>query len=130
MNDTLKIFIAAILFFIIDGSFLTLMRNHWATQIQAIQKSPMKTNIVSAILAYCVMIFAWVYFIYKPGKKYKIKLEENVLRAFLLGFSIYAVFDFTNFAILKNWTVTTALLDILWGSTLYALITFIVGKIN
>ena len=130
MNDTLKIIIAGLLFLVIDGGFITLMGGHWNKQIKLVQKSPLKTNIVSALLAYWVMIFAWVYFIYLPGKKYKIKLEENVIRAFLLGFSIYAVFDFTNYAILKDWSVTTALFDIIWGSLLYAVITFIIGKIN
>jgi uncharacterized membrane protein len=40
----------------------------------------------------------------------------------LFGFLMYAVYDCTNIAILSRWPLSVALVDILWGTTLCALV--------
>lgn len=41
----------------------------------------------------------------------------------LAGFILYGVYDFTNMSFLKDWTWTTTVIDILWG-------TFMVGAVS
>jgi len=56
--------------------------------------------------------------------------KKSILEAFLLGIIIYAVYETTTLAILKNWTYKTAIIDTIWGGTLFALTTFIVYAIK
>lgn len=41
----------------------------------------------------------------------------------LFGFTLYAVYDFTNLATLKHWPIALLCVDIAWGTTLGALTT-------
>ena len=58
----------------------------------------MVVDIYAALACYLVMTFGFYYFIVKDNK--------SVLDAAILGFVIYAVFDLTNMAILKQWDLT------------------------
>ena len=59
-----------------------------------------------------------------------IKPKEKVSYAFILGFCIYGIFDYTNLAIFKNYKLKTALQDQIWGSILFTLVTIIVYLIQ
>jgi uncharacterized membrane protein len=53
-------------------------------------------------------------------------LEKNSLfyatyRSAILGGLVYAVYEFTNRAVLEGWSSSVILPDILWGATLFAL---------
>jgi len=52
----------------------------------------------------------------------------------ILGFSIYAVYDFTNLSLVKNWPLKMSLVDVAWGTflcaTVSALTTFTRGLIS
>jgi uncharacterized membrane protein len=45
----------------------------------------------------------------------------------LNGAAVYAVYDFTNLAILKDYKVQFAVMDTLWGGTLFALAHYILS---
>jgi hypothetical protein len=66
-------------------------------------------------------VFGLYYFIIKDGR--------SIYEAFLLGIIIYSVYDLTSLALLKNWSVTTAVIDTLWGGILFTLTTFAVYKL-
>lgn len=53
---------------------------------------------------------------------YLAKLPKTATEAFLLGASVYAVFDFTNYAIFKNYDLRIAIADTLWGGVLFTLV--------
>lgn len=44
-----------------------------------------------------------------------------------LGFVIYGIYDFTNLAIIKNYPLKFALVDITWGTFLYGTVSWFVG---
>lgn len=46
-------------------------------------------------------------------------LPETANDAFLLGASVYAVYDFTNYATLKDYDLRFAIADTLWGGVLF-----------
>ena len=124
-----QILFAALIMILLDGAFIYPMMNYWKNQIKLVQKTALKARIVPAIAAYLTMIFAWIYFIHIPHTKYKMTINESVVRAFALGFVIYAVFEFTNYALITNWKPLSVMFDTLWGATLYALVTLLTYKL-
>lgn len=111
--------ISAIVFLSLDSIYLTLMGNYFKKQIQSVQGSELKMNLLGAAICYVFLIFGINYFIIKPNK--------SVNDAFLLGIVIYGVYETTSYALLKNWSVLTVFLDTLWGGILFALTTYIVN---
>ena len=114
--------LSAIIFVSIDYIYLNLIKDYFARQVQAVQGSPLKLNYLGALLCYIFLIIGLNYFIIKP--------KRSVQDAFLLGLIIYAVFETTNLALFKNWSIFTVLIDSLWGGILFALTTYIVRFIR
>jgi len=48
------------------------------------------------------------------------------LDAFLLGLTIYAVYELTSMALLKKWSWLTVIMDTTWGGILFGLTTYLV----
>lgn len=85
-------------------------------QIQLVQGSPPKINYLGMAICYIFLIVGINYFIIKPRK--------SVYDAFLLGIVIYGVYETTNYALLKNWSILTVIIDTLWGGLLFAFTTY------
>lgn len=115
-----NILLSAITFVIIDAIYLNLIKDYFSHQIQIIQGSPIKMNVLATIICYIFLIFGINYFIIKPNK--------SILDAFLLGIVIYGVFETTNMALFAKWSWLTVFMDTLWGGILFALTTFIVRQ--
>ena len=49
---------------------------------------------------------------------YLLTVPKSAVEAFLLGSSVYAVYDFTNYATLKKYDIRFGVLDTLWGGVL------------
>lgn len=122
MNEYWGLVKALIVLSVSDALYLSTYGNNFVRMITKIQASQMKVRIIPAIIVYILIFGAWVYFIYNVRKRYTLK--ENVLRGFILGFTTYGIFDFTNLAIIKGWELRNAIVDTFWGGILYALITF------
>lgn len=114
--------LSAIIFVSIDSFYLGLMRGYFENQVNSVQGSPLKMNLLGAIICYIFLIVGLNYFIIKPNK--------SIQDAFLLGLVIYAVFETTNVTLFKNWSWLTVILDSLWGGILFALTTFLVSKLK
>jgi uncharacterized membrane protein len=115
-----KLLITAIVFVIIDGIFLTMMKPYFENQVKLVQGSALKINITAVILCYVFLIFGLYHFIIQPNK--------SVQDAFLFGIVIYAVYETTSRALLTKWKWTTVFIDTLWGGILFALTTWIMKK--
>ena len=81
-----------------------------------------KLDLTATVATYIFLSFALYYFI--------IKNKASVTDAFYLGLSIYAVYELTSKAILKNWSYTTVVIDSLWGGILFASATYITYMIT
>jgi len=110
--------LAAIIFVGIDSIYLNFMKGYFKAQVQKIQNSPIQINYSAALICYVFLITGIYYFIIKPNRS----LQD----AFLLGIVIYGVYETTNWALLKNWSLATVIMDTLWGGILFALTTWIV----
>ena len=114
--------ISAILFIFIDSVYLQLIRPYFEKQIQDVQGSAVKVNFLGVALCYIFLIIGINYFIIKPRK--------SVTDAFLLGIVIYGVYETTNYALFKKWSLLTVFMDTLWGGILFALTTYIVNMLR
>jgi uncharacterized membrane protein len=94
------------------------MKPYFQRQIQRIQGSSIEMNLVGALLCYTFLITGLYYFIIQPRK--------DVKEAFLLGIVIYGVYETTNYALFKKWSLLTVFIDTLWGGLLFAMTTYIV----
>jgi uncharacterized membrane protein len=114
--------ISAIVFVILDYLYLGLMKGYFEKQVQLVQGSPLKVNLLGAIICYIFLITGLNYFIIKPNR--------SVTDAFLFGLVIYGVYETTNVALFTKWSWLTVIMDSLWGGVLFALTTLIVSKIK
>jgi uncharacterized membrane protein len=116
-----KYLLTAIVFVVLDGIYLNLIKGYFNKQVKSIQGSPIQFNLIYVAITYVFLIFGINYFI--------IKKKRSVKEAALLGLTIYGVYEFTNISLFKNWSILTAIIDTVWGTTLFALTTAIVYAI-
>ena len=90
------------------------VKNLWEDNVRSVQKSDMQVNIKYALLSYIVIIIGVYLFVVKKTTNVK----EGMIYGFIYGFILYAVFDFTNLAIFKDFSLKTAVIDMLWGGFL------------
>ncbi len=114
--------ISAIVFISIDFIYLNVMKGYFNKQIQDIQGSKIELNLLGAALCYIFLIYGLNYFIIKPRK--------SVNEAFLLGIVIYGVYETTNYAMFKKWSIITVIMDTLWGGLLFASTTYIINLLR
>ena len=55
--------------------------------------------------------------------------QTSVTGAFLNGMAVYAVYDFTNLSLFKNYTLAFAVTDTLWGGVLFSIAYYILKQI-
>jgi uncharacterized membrane protein len=111
--------VSAVIFIILDFVYLNVIKGYFNNQIKSVQGTPIQINYLGAALCYILLIVCINYFIIKPRK--------SVSDAFLLGIIIYGVYETTNLALFKNWSILTVIIDTLWGGLLFASTTYIVN---
>jgi uncharacterized membrane protein len=118
------IFTYFIIIFVIDATVLTLLKNIWNEAIFKVQKEKAVFKGIYALMSYILMTFGVYYFVYRYINKSS-WVSDTLINGFLFGLVLYGVFDMTNLAIFKNYSLSTGLLDICWGSILMSISTFL-----
>jgi len=114
MNTATRLLMAAVILVAVDFLYLSFSSTFAKAMFERIQGSPMKLNYLAAAIVY----LALAYLLTRP-------YVDSAITAFGIGAATYAVYDFTNLATLKNYSVQFAIMDTLWGGTLFALAHFI-----
>lgn len=109
--------VLGIIILIIDSIYLHLFSGFFNKMVTDIQGSKIKLKYEGAILCYITMVLGLKYFI--------IDDKKSIKDAFLLGFLIYSVFEFTNYAILNEWHPKAVIIDSIWGGILFAITTYL-----
>lgn len=119
-----SLIIAFIYYLILDGTMIYLfMGNRFKSMIKKIQNGEeMKAKIIPAVLCFVVLAFGISYFIIDKVRDTHI-IEDSLKYGALFGFVIYAVYDLTNYATFNKYTLSTTIIDIIWGTTLAFLVT-------
>lgn len=104
-----------ILLVLFDIPWLMVSSPYVKDMIQRIQNSPLRFAYFPAIIVYLAMA-------------YLLLQTKTPLEAFYMGTATYAVYDFTNLATLKNYDISFALVDTLWGGVLFAIVRFVLNR--
>jgi uncharacterized membrane protein len=83
-------------------------------------------NLLYAALFYLVFVFGLMWYAVKPNLRTK-GVKPTFLAGATFGFFIYASYDLTNLALLKDWPLAMSMMDLTWG-TLLSGVTATVGK--
>jgi uncharacterized membrane protein len=88
-------------------------------------------NWTAAIIFYLFFIVGILFFAVVPALESGSLLRALFVGAFL-GLLTYATYDLTNLATLKDWPLTVALVDMIWGAVLtgsVATASYLIGKV-
>lgn len=105
-------------FFVIDMTWLgVIAKNFYRTQLGFL----MRTDIIwwAAILFYLLFIVGIIYYAVLPAHLAGSWVKALTLGA-LFGFFTYMTYDLTNYSTLKDWPLSIAIVDTLWGTVLSA----------
>lgn len=105
------------LMLVLDLLWLSLMKTRYNRWISAVQFSPLTIRKWSAIVAYMFMCVA-VFYILLPLTLY----AYNPFTGAIVGGCIYGIYNATNYAVLKNYSLTMAIVDTIWGMVLFSIL--------
>ena len=106
------------------------MGSRYATMIKKIQGTPMKTNMFYAIIAYTLMVIGLNLFVLPNINIKNITIKDCLTYGFMFGLVLYGVYDFTIGAVLEKWSMSLAVLDVLWGGFVYFIACYVLKFIN
>lgn len=121
MNNLYNFLFLSIFFLVIDSIYLKTFSKEWNKIVFNIQGSNIQFKMISALITYIFIVFQVYYFIILKNK--------SLTDAFLLGLTTYAIFDFTNYTILKKWSLKMSLIDTIWGGLLYTLTVYLFREV-
>jgi uncharacterized membrane protein len=126
INDLKIIFIICVILIMIDIPVLIYVnKDTYLVNFRNINNGEeinfTKLKIISAFLAYLIMAFGLYYFSVK---------EKNILNAVILGFVVNGIYNTTNYATLNKYSLNVAIIDTLWGPTLFTTIASLVIRFN
>jgi len=128
----LKNYIILIIFIlIVDYIWLSLQKPLYNILVRSVQGTDLKMNLIGGILSYICIIASLILFVIPLIKS---NLNNNqtsnlfgscLYYGGLLGLLMYGIFNATNLAIFTNYDPKIALMDTLWGATLFTMSTFL-----
>jgi uncharacterized membrane protein len=111
----MKLLVLFVVLILMDIVWLTFRRSYHESLFASIQKSPLTIRILPAVLVYILVACALYYFVFIVGRA-TTRMEAGRLGA-LLGGSMYGLYDLTNYATLRGYTLEMTVVDTLWGMT-------------
>jgi uncharacterized membrane protein len=130
MRGYLKLYLVSLAaFFAIDMLWLGLVARSFYQHHLGFLMAP-SPNWLAAIIFYLLFVAGLMVFVVLPGLRAN-SLKTTLLLAALFGLITYATYDLTNLATLKDWPALLSMVDMLWGTVLNILvsyISFVTGK--
>lgn len=119
--ETLKLFLVGVPVFVaIDYVWLAIIaKRYYLTSLAPfikVENGSLVVNFGGAAVVYVVAVLAIIAFVLPRSTT----VGEAALIGALLGFVMYAFYDFTNYATLNGYPLTLALVDTAWGTLLFA----------
>ena len=125
-------FVAFVSFIVLDFLWFGFVVNEFnqrhLAEIGRIENGKFQILYAPAVATYVLMALAVAIFL-APRVSPDAPLWQAFLWGALMGLIVYGVFDMTNLAILKNYSLQFALADMAWGSFVFGVISVLVRKI-
>ena len=103
----------------LDLVWLTARGEYHSRLFAEIQKSPLTIRFLPALAVYILIALAVWYFVFQVATT---SVARDPAKAFAvgatLGFSMYGLYDLTNYATLKGYTLEMTVVDMAWGTFL------------
>jgi len=116
------------IFFAIDFVWLAAVANKFYSAKLGFLMAA-NTNWLAAILFYLLFIVGILVFVVLPGLE-KHSQRFVLVRAALFGLIAYATYDLTNLATIQDWPLVITIVDLLWGTTVTTLVSFLSFKVG
>ncbi len=125
-------FLSFVLFLVFDFVWLGYVMKEFnlaqLSHMGRIQDGNFDVLLLPAVLVYVLMSVLVVQFILP-----RVSTHTSLLRTFwfgaLAGFLVYGIFDLTNLAILRDYPIAFAAVDMAWGTFSVGLVTVLVRKL-
>ena len=110
MIDLKKLVITIVVLIVVDTLWLFTGGQFAIRMTERIQGAPVVFRYGAALIVYIALAYLHNTF------------ATSIREAFALGLSTYAVYDFTNYALLKDYDVRFAVADTVWGGVLFSMV--------
>jgi len=115
--------IVFVIFLVIDMVWLLFIsRKFYAEKLGYLMRDPI--NIGAAFLFYVLFVIGVLFFVIHPAME-RDSVGYALLAGALFGLMTYATYDLTNLATIKEWPVIITVIDLIWGTTLSTLVSFL-----
>ena len=116
--QNVKFLIALVLIPLLDAPWLYYQSAAAKGMLESVQGGrPLSMRLWPAVVVYVALA-------------YLLLQQTSVQGAFLSGAAVYAVYDFTNLSLLKDYTLQFAVMDSLWGGVLFAAAYWVLQKLK
>jgi uncharacterized membrane protein len=116
-------FITLAVFFMIDMIWLGVVAKGFYRRHLGSFMSP-KVNWIAAMAFYLLFIVGMLVFAIRPALVAGVPINALFYGA-LLGLISYATYDLTNLATLKDWPMIVTIIDLIWGTVLGGVVSFV-----
>jgi uncharacterized membrane protein len=129
MMHTLKVYGAILpIFLIIDYLWLgVIMSKFYKNEMGAlarIHNGALTPVIWAAVIVYILIPLGIVLFAV-PRVSPEHRVSSALFWGFIYGVILYGVYDMTNYSLINKWPLRMSIVDILWGGTINAVITYL-----
>ena len=114
--------ISSLVMLSLDASYISLIKDEYLQQIEDIQGTKPKVNMIGVVITYIIMIFGMNYFI--------LQKNASLLDAFLFGIVLYGVYDGTTYSLFTKWSTKLAIIDVLWGGILMMTTAYVTYRLS
>jgi uncharacterized membrane protein len=112
-----------VVFFVIDMIWLGLVAKGFYRRHLGEMMAP-RVNWIAAMLFYLLFIVGLLVFAIRPALVAGAPTQA-ILYGALLGLISYATYDLTNLATLKNWPLIVTVIDLIWGTVLGGIVSYV-----
>jgi len=112
-----------VVFLAIDFAWLNFIaKNIYSTKIGHLLAE--KSKLFPALIFYLIFVVGIIIFVVLPGYEAQ-NIWKTVMLGALFGLLTYSTYDLTNLATLKNWPTSVTIVDLIWGTSLSAVISVV-----
>lgn len=132
MNTVILFVIYLVVFAAMDFLWLGFVVKGYQAQIGELSllSSPgARYNWFAIIVTYFLLALAPFLFIFRYAHN-ETPLSWFLIQGALLGLTIYGIYEFTNWSVLRGWNFSMVVLDTIWGIILYSVTVTLVGWIG
>jgi uncharacterized membrane protein len=116
MSEFIALLLTTLVFIILDLFWFSWSLDAiYKPTFAAVQKSPLELRIAGGLVAWFLLAVGIRYFAIVGVADGNTNLQSLFTRGALLGAVVYGVYNGTNYATLKDYPISTAIADTMWG---------------